>query len=232
MYIKILLLSSPVWLFDSKKKGKNKMNSKNKKQPPISHIKLFLLYIVFGVILHFVLGIFLDDFILESAITLIVVLPIYSYFYIKYFHKPFIRWEIPKKRGITPCPYHPDNKTVTHCKLCKISICERCQRFKTEMRNVYKHNFRINHRLFDQSICMDCIFKKLNILNKILLVSGPGGFVIGLSFILIGYYIVFLPFNLFLIFGILISILGIILFILALIINKENNKLIANFHQF
>lgn len=208
------------------------MNSqKTEKKPPISHMKLFLLFMISGIILNFIIGIFLDTF-GSVGITFIVLLPIYAYLSFKYFHKPLVRRARSKKREGTQCPHHSNEKISTRCNTCNSPICARCQNFKSEMRNSYQHNFRINYKLFDQFVCMDCIFEKLNFVNKFLFISGPIGFVVGVLFILAGFYIEFLPFNLFLIGGIVISILGLALFILAFIFNRENNKVYANFHQY
>ena len=204
-------------------------SQKTEKKPPISQLKLSLLFFISSVILNFILGIFLNTLV-SLAITLIVLMPIYAYFSFKYFHKPLVRGGVSKKREGTQCSHHPDEKISTHCNTCNSPICERCQNFKSEMRNIYQHNFRINHKLFDQFVCMDCIFEKLELVNKSLFISGPIGFAVGISFILAGFYVEFFPFDLFLIGGIVISILGIALFILAFIFNKENNKIYTKFH--
>lgn len=62
-----------------------KKPSRPQKEPPISHKKLFLLFLITGLIFNLVLSFFLDDFILELLITLNVLLPIYAYFSSKYF---------------------------------------------------------------------------------------------------------------------------------------------------
>ena len=69
-----------ITIYNSRKKSSNPP-----KEPPISHKKLFFLFLIIGIIFNFILSFILDDFILELLITLNILLPIYIYFTSKYF---------------------------------------------------------------------------------------------------------------------------------------------------
>ena len=206
-----------------------KRASRPEKEPPISHKKLILLYIISGFIFNLILSFILDDFLLELLITLNVLFPIYVYFSSKYFHRSFVKVSVPTRREETQCPHHPNEKISTHCSTCHIPICERCQDFKAEMREAYQHSFRLNHKIFDQTACMDCIFKKLENVNRFLLIFSPVACIVGVCFAIAGLYVDFFPTELFLIGGIIFFILGGMSFILTYIFSNERSKLSSAF---
>lgn len=142
-------------------------------------------------------------------ITLIVVLPIYSYFYYKYFHTPF-RFGLSEKREGTHCPHHSEEQIVTQCKSCNIPICIRCQAFKIEMKKQYDHSLRLNKKVFDEVTCLDCIFKDLEITSKFLYIASPVCLSLGLVLILASFYFQGTWWFFLLFFGVILLILGIV----------------------
>ncbi len=207
------------------------MSSQRKeKKPPISYLRFNILWLISAVICSYLFGFLIADFALKMVVVFAIFLPIYVVFRFKYYQWPSMRWGLPHREG-SHCPHHPAESTVNHCSTCRIPICERCQLFKAEMREVYQHNFRLNQNLFDQVTCMDCIFKKLNTAYRILLISSPVACIVGVGFALVGLYVEIFPTDLFLIGGMLIFILGGVLFILTYLFSNESHKLRAKFQD-
>ncbi|HUY00197.1 MAG TPA: hypothetical protein VMV49_11620 [Candidatus Deferrimicrobium sp.] len=206
-------------------------SQKTENAPPISRTKLLILLIISAIILKFILDPFLHNFILEISIAFVVLLPIYFYFSFRYYHLPRIRKSSPKIRGMIQCPHHPAAQIVTQCILCRNAICERCQTFKTDIRNNYRRGFRMNPKLFDQQICMDCIFDKIETTKKILGISCPILLGIGLTVTFFGFYIKSIFSTVLIIGGIIMFCLSILLLFMAYAFNKESNKLAINFKE-
>lgn len=100
------------------------------------------------------------------------------------------------------------------------------------MANSNKQDFRIYNKLFEPSSCMDCIFEKINRINKILVISGPLLLLLGVIFVLFGFYLESIFNIVFIVGGITISCLSLVLILFAYILTKENTKLIAKFSEF
>jgi len=202
-----------------------------RKNPHISDLKLFLLFsfldVILGLILHFTFHNFIIDIIFLS-----ILLPISAFFKIKYLIlKPKeIRGSF-KEKKISHCLYHLEEKIITHCRTCGNPICEQCQTFNTKMSDYYKHNFRLNHKLFDQSICMDCILKRLRLTTKGLLIISLITFGWSVFMLIWSYYHIHYFFNISNLMGILILILSLISFYLIFLINGEKEKLSTHFFK-
>ena len=205
------------------------MSSQRKeKNPPISYLRFTIFWLISAVICAYLLGFLIADFALKMVVVLTIFLPIYVAFRFKYYQWPSMRWGLPHREG-SQCPHHPAGNIVAHCSTCHIPICAQCQDFKVEMREAYQHNFRLNQKLFDQPVCMDCIFKQLEMGNRILIILSPMTCIIGVGIALAGLYVDFFPTDLFLILGIIFFILGGVLFILTYIFSKERSKLSSAF---
>lgn len=203
------------------------MSSQETRKPlHISDFKLFLLLsfleLILGLILHFTFQNFIIDILFFS-----IILPISAFFKIKYLVlKPKeIRGSF-KEKKISSCLYHLEEKVITHCRTCGNPICEQCQNFNTKMSNYYKHNFRLNHKLFDQLICMDCILKKVRLITKTFLIISLIGFGGSVFMLIWSYYQVQYFFS---ILGISILFLSLFSFYLIFLISGEKEKLSTHF---
>ena len=168
------------------------MDSKEEeKKPPISRLKLVLIFIFLDIVLIFVLRLFIEDFPTRIIILFAILLPIYYYLNYKFYHKSIRkRWWRPKKREGTHCPHHPEEQIVTQCKSCNIPICTRCHAFKMERRDYFRNKrVSLNHKKFDEPTCIDCILKQLEIVSKLLYFLAPIGLIAGIGLILAVFYI-------------------------------------------
>ena len=63
-----------------------KRASEPPKKLPISHLKLFIIFMIIGILLYLSMDFIFNDFLIGTVITMNIILPIYVYFWSKYYY--------------------------------------------------------------------------------------------------------------------------------------------------